>query len=75
MKHNDNYREVRAEAQAKANATGFDHGVERDAFGFRCFMLPARENRCVFERQCEVVHCEQVEDTQPGHGPERRVGQ
>jgi hypothetical protein len=27
VKFNDDYREVRAEVQARANETGFDHGV------------------------------------------------
>lgn len=75
MKFNDNYREVRAEAQARANATGFDHGVERLGGCFRYFMLPARDNRCGFECRCEVVSCEQVEGIQPGHGPAPRAGQ
>lgn len=65
----DNYATVRAEAQKKADESGFDHGVERDAFGFRCFMLPRRENRYGFETRCEVVPCSYLSKCQPGHGP------
>jgi len=63
------YATVRAAAQRKANETGFDHGVERDAFGFRSFMLPRRENRYGHETRCEVVSCEQLGRCQEGHGP------
>lgn len=65
------YTRVRAEAQAKANETGFDYGVERnDLFKtFRSFLLPAKASRYGFELQCEVVMCEIVDKCQPGHGP------
>lgn len=65
------YQTARAEAQAKANATGFDHGLERnDLFkSFRVFMLPRRENRCGHELRCEVVSPERLDACQPGHGP------
>ncbi len=65
---NNAYDVVRAEAQAKANATGFDHGVEKDAFGYRSFMLPRRENRYGFELRCEAVSCDNLMKQQPGHG-------
>lgn len=50
----DNYKEIRAAAQAAANLDGYDRGIDRDAFGFRSFMLPRRENRCGHEygREC-----------------------
>lgn len=65
----DNYKEVRAEAQAKANATGFDFGIEKDAFGFHSLMLPQKQNRYGHELRCEVVTCEDLSKVQKGHGP------
>lgn len=64
----DNYREVRDEAQRKANDLGFDYGIEKDAFGYRSFMLPRRENRYGHELRCEVVQCTNLDKCQPGHG-------
>ena len=64
----DNYREVRAAAQALANELGFDHGIEKDAFGYRFFMLPERQNRYGFELRCEIVVCENAVACQKGHG-------
>ena len=63
------YREARDEAQKQADATGFDHGIERNAFGFRVFMLPQRQNRYGHELRCEVVSCMRLERCQKGHGP------
>ena len=65
----DNYKEVRAEAQASANRFGYDYGVERLGDRYRCFMLPRRENRYGHELRCEVVRPERLEDCKPGHGP------
>ena len=65
----DNYKQVRATAQAQANLDGFDRGVEKNAFGYRAFMLPRKENRYGFELRCEVVSCENMERIQKGHGP------
>lgn len=67
------YAEARARAGELADATGFDHGIERVALasdtGFRVFTLPRRENRRGFELRCEVVHPSTLEKCQPGHGP------
>jgi len=65
------YRAARAEAQKRANETGFDIGLERnDLFKtFSTFMLPRRENRTGHELRCEVVSCENLDRCQPGHGP------
>ena len=65
------YSVARAEAQAKANATGYDHGLEaNDLFKtWRSWTLPQRVNRCGHEAQCEVVMCERIDDCKPGHGP------
>lgn len=67
------YEAARAKAQAKANETGYDHGIERnDLFKeFHVFMLPQRHNRCGHELTCEVVMCENLDRCQPGHGPNR----
>jgi hypothetical protein len=65
------YSKARAEAQARANETGYDIGLERnDLFKtFRTFMLPQRQNRSGHELQCEVVSCENLDRCKPGHGP------
>lgn len=65
------YASVRLEAQAGANRTGFDYGVEKLGKDFRSFMLPGREYRFGFERRCEVVSCDRLDRCQPGHGPVR----
>jgi len=64
----DDYKQVRAEAQTKANESGFDYGVAKNAFGFSCFMLPKQENRRGRELTCEVVAPMNLAKTQPGHG-------
>jgi hypothetical protein len=65
------YRIAREKAQALANETGFDYGIEaNDLFReFRVFMLPMRANRSGHELRCEVVHCTNLATVQIGHGP------
>lgn len=65
------YVAARAQAQAAANADGFDRGIEaNDLFrSWHVFMLPQRKNRCGHEIRCEVVSCESLDRCQPGHGP------
>lgn len=65
------YHAARAEAQTKANADGFDRGLEcNDLFkSWHSFMLPQRKNRYGHELRCEVVSCETFNRCQPGHGP------
>jgi hypothetical protein len=65
------YLTARNEAQAKADATGFDHGIEaNDIFKeWRVFMLPRRESRFGHEARCEVVSCTRLSACQKGHGP------
>lgn len=65
------YRAARAEAQAKANADGFDRGLEaNDLFkSWNVFMLPGKSNRYGHEVRCEVVSCEDLSKCQAGHGP------
>lgn len=65
------YRLRRAEAQTRANETGFDHGIEANHIfrDFTIVMLPRRENRYGYETRCEIVHPENLATTQPGHGP------
>lgn len=67
------YEEAKEKAQSLANELGFDYGVEASdpMFGWRCFMLPRRENRYGFETRCEVVSCSDLSRCQPGHGPLR----
>jgi hypothetical protein len=76
QKKNATYPAARADAQKRANATGFDHGLEwNDVFGsWNVFMLPARQNRRGFELRAEVVSPENIEKTQPGHGYGRASG-
>lgn len=66
------YDEAKRKAQASADETGFDYGVEKNAFGFSCFMLPQKRNRCGHELRCEVVMCATLAKCQPGHGPMAR---
>jgi hypothetical protein len=49
------YYRAYQEACLGAYATGMDHGIENNAFGFRSFMLPRPENRSGHELRCEVV--------------------
>lgn len=66
---NQTYNTARAEAQANANETGFDFGLERLGKSWRVFMLPQKRNRYGYELRCEVVMCETLERCKPGHGP------
>lgn len=62
----DNYHEIRAKAQAEANATaqaypeyarkgGCQFGIEKHCFGYSYFRLPLPQNRQGHELRCEVV--------------------
>jgi hypothetical protein len=70
-KMNELYRAARADAQARANELGYDHGLEWNAIfkHFHVFMLPQKRNRYGFELRCEVVYPERLENCKPGHGP------
>lgn len=65
------YQEARRQAQAIANQTGFDVGLERnELFGTWSWrMLPAAQYRAGHELRVEVVSCENLEKCQKGHGP------
>lgn len=65
------YKAARADAQKRANETGFDVGLERnDIFKmFNVFGLPQKANRYGHELRCEVVSCEILDKCQKGHGP------
>jgi hypothetical protein len=69
----DTYRAIKADAQQRANVSGFDHGIERVQLGrtveYRIFMLPRKENRQGHELRCEVVMCSDLLKCQKGHGP------
>jgi len=67
----ERYPAAKAEAQAKADATGYDHGLEYNELfkSFSVRMLPNRENRCGHELRCEVVSCSDFSKCKPGHGP------
>lgn len=64
------YDAAKARAQALANKTGFDHGVECADLvpEWRVFMLPMRQNRFGHELRCEVVPCMNPATCQLGHG-------
>ena len=65
------YHAAYEQAQAQANASGRDMGIEaNDLFKeFRVFGLPSRENRSGHELRCEVVSCQTFLKIAPGHGP------
>lgn len=63
------YATAKREAQARADETGMDYGVEKLGSEHRYFGLPRRENRFGFELRCEVVSCTRLERCVPGHGP------
>lgn len=69
-KGTDKYRAARTEAQARANATGCDVGLEaNDLFQYwNTFLLPARQYRNGHELRCEVVMPDTIVGNQPGHG-------
>lgn len=71
------YFEIRKQAQAKANETGRDQGIELNKLfkEYRTFPLPAAQHRQGFELRCEVVHPERIEKTAPGHGHEATSAQ
>lgn len=69
------YRECRAKAQAHADLTGCDVGIELHWNGghpgtvnWSWFGLPAKCYRYGHETQCEVVHPSDVTKTKLGHG-------
>lgn len=64
------YEVARRAAQAKADAIGFDYGIQpNDASQeWWTFLLPRRENRFGFELRCEVVSPSGLANTWPGHG-------
>ena len=71
------YLVARAEAQARANETGRDIGLEaNDLFkSWHSFMLPAAQYRRGHELRCEVVHPERLAATAAGHGHQETAAQ
>jgi hypothetical protein len=65
----ETYQAIRAQAQAAANADGYDRGVEKLGDRWRSFMLPQVRNRFGFELRCEVVFCMDLSRCALGHGP------
>jgi len=68
---NATYVQRRAEAQAKANETGFDYRLAFNELvkDYMISLLPMKKNRYGFELWCEVVSCEDLSKCRPGHGP------
>lgn len=66
----NDYKEVRAAAQAAANKDGYDRGLEILGGSYRFFLLPSVGSRQGHELLCEVVSCEIRERCAKGHGPE-----
>lgn len=66
------YEEAARYAQANADTSGFDYGVEKLGREWRAWMLPAASNRFGHERACEVRHCAHLDRVRPGHGPNAR---
>lgn len=70
-----NWHDARAYAQAKANTTGKDHGIEWNHVynKFSVFGLPGVPFRFGHELACEVVLCENEQTCKPGHGPAANI--
>lgn len=63
------YKEAAADAQRRADETGRDHGISKDAFGgFGVFALPAKPFRFGRDLACEVRSCTSFDRMLPGHG-------
>jgi len=62
------YQQAKDEAQRLSDMTGFDVGVEPDAFGYHYHLLPQKRERFGHELTCEVVSCTVLAKTRPGHG-------
>jgi hypothetical protein len=62
------YAAARADAQARADDTGYDHGLEWLGY-WSIFMLPRRESRFGRDMNCEAVMCSDLARCQHGHGP------
>lgn len=69
------YRAARATAQASANLSGSDYGIEVNHVlkEFMVYRLPQTKNRFGHELRCEVVSCEDLAKRSPGHGPSSPV--
>lgn len=67
----EQYKAVKTEAQAQADSTGRDFGIEwNSVFNYyRSFSLPQKKNRYGFELRCEVVYCTDLSKCAEGHGP------
>ena len=64
------YREAREKAQKMANEDGHDRGLEACDYdkSYVVFSLPQARHRFGHELRCEVVSCEHLDRTAPGHG-------
>jgi hypothetical protein len=64
------YNNAKEVAQGRADATGFDFGLEwNDLFKeWSVRVLPARDNRSGHELRCEVVSATDINKQQKGHG-------
>lgn len=65
------YAILKAAAQARADATGYDVGIEvfDTTKTVHMFGLPQRWNRFGRDAVCEVVVCSDMSKCMPGHGP------
>jgi len=70
-KARETYTAAKLVAQARANETGFDHGIEWNDVFKACSvrMLPSKQHRSGSELRCEVVMCSDISKCQKGHGP------
>lgn len=70
MKDPAKYFETLKAAQADADRTGADYGLEYNRYsGYRYFRLPAKTYRAGHELRCQVVTCSDLDRCLPGHGP------
>ena len=68
---NRKYKIARAKAQALADESGCDQGLEANDYAkdYLTCRLPRKENRYGYELRCEVVYPSDLSRCQPGHGP------
>lgn len=69
----DDYGTAARAAQTRADAHGYDYGIERCGFKgreqWKVTLLPQKKNRMDFELRCEVRMCSDLSKCRPGYGP------
>lgn len=67
----DTYDEAATAAQTRADAHGYDYGIERcgGQEQWKVTLLPQRKNRAGYELRVEVRYCTDLDRCKPGYGP------